>query len=184
MESDVVADALEDDALEVVVEEIPRYPAEGGEGLDVAPDEALQRLVEREAGEDGAAVRQHHHEAGQGPLGVADGDLAEVAPVDLGLLAGERLEAEVGLGSRRRSYGPHVVPDLARRPGVAALAHHLVKARGERLRQELELLQQRIFIAKAERIDSKQLELLAQALVRRAQDLDILLELVDERLAR
>src|SRR5581483_8214402 len=48
MEADVLAAALEDDALQVVVQEHPRDPAQGGEGLDMPPQEALQRLIEGE----------------------------------------------------------------------------------------------------------------------------------------
>ena len=71
------------------------------EGPDVPAEEALECLLEREAGVDGAAPGEDEDEAGQRPLGVPDRHLPEVAPVDLALLAGERLQPEIGLGARR-----------------------------------------------------------------------------------
>src|SRR2546428_2065706 len=90
MEADVIADPLQDDALEIVVQEGPRHPAERGEGFDVAPQETLQRLIQGEARVHGAGPREHEDEAGQDAPGAADGKRAEVSPVDLGLLAGQR----------------------------------------------------------------------------------------------
>ena len=43
--------------------------------------------------------------AESGRCGVADAEVAEVAPVDLGLLAGLDLDAQVGLA---RARGPHL----------------------------------------------------------------------------
>src|SRR5207249_4794957 len=54
MEADVIPGPVEDDAFEIVVENRPGRAAEGGEGLDVAAEEALQRLVQSKAGVDGA----------------------------------------------------------------------------------------------------------------------------------
>jgi hypothetical protein len=62
VEADVIADALEDDALEIVVEDGAGHAAEGGEGLDVAAQETLEGLVEGEARVTGARPRQHQHE--------------------------------------------------------------------------------------------------------------------------
>src|SRR3989441_12405132 len=61
-----------------------------------------------------------------------DGKRAEVSPVDLGLLAGQRLQTQVGLGPRSRTDGPHVAADLDGRPGKAPLAQHGVQAGGAR----------------------------------------------------
>ena len=49
-EPDVVASALEIDALEIIVEDLARHPTEHIETKDVAVQEALERLVKREAG--------------------------------------------------------------------------------------------------------------------------------------
>ena len=55
--------AFEDRALQVVVHQGPRAPPKRVKGLDVAAQKALERLVEREEREEGARVRQDHHEA-------------------------------------------------------------------------------------------------------------------------
>jgi len=51
MEADVIPGPVEDDAFEIVVENRPGRAAEGGEGLDVAAEEALQRLAGRRLGD-------------------------------------------------------------------------------------------------------------------------------------
>ena len=115
VEADVIADALEDDALQIVVEDGAGHALEGGEGLDVAAQETLERLVEGEARVARARPREHEHEAREQARGRADADRAEVAPVDLRLLAGEGVEAQVGLGA---GGGPDGA-DVALRPGSA-----------------------------------------------------------------
>ena len=89
-----------------------RGAPERGEGLDVAAQEALERLIEREAGIDGARPRQHEDEAREHTADAADGERAEVPPVDLGLLAGQRLQAQVRLGARCRAHGADPAPHL------------------------------------------------------------------------
>src|SRR5439155_8742260 len=83
------AGAVEDDALEIVVEDGPGRAAEGGEGFDVAAQEALERLVQGKAGVDGARPGQHEHEARQHPPAAADRERVEVPPVDLPFPAGQ-----------------------------------------------------------------------------------------------
>src|SRR5262249_21498484 len=134
VEANVFAIALEDDAFQVVVEEGPRDAAEGGEGLDMAPEKALESLVEGEASVDGAGPGEHEDEAGEDAPGVADLDRAEVAPVDLALLADQRLQAEVGLRPRRGADEADVAPDLHGGAGVAAVAQHGPQARGAQAR--------------------------------------------------
>ena len=56
-------DPLEHDALEVVVEDPRGTPPSVSEREHVAAQEALERLVEREAREQRARPRQHEHEA-------------------------------------------------------------------------------------------------------------------------
>ncbi len=97
MESDHVAGALEDGGLQIVVEQLARRATEGLEGERVAADEALQCLIEDETREDCPRVREHHHEARERPLRPLDLDRAEMSPVDLSLLAGQRREPEEGL---------------------------------------------------------------------------------------
>jgi hypothetical protein len=57
VEADVLAEALEDDAFQVVVEQDAGDAAQGGEGFDVAAEKALQRLVEGKAGVDGGTCQ-------------------------------------------------------------------------------------------------------------------------------
>ena len=85
----MIAHALEDDTLQIVVEHHARHAAEGGEGLDMAAQETLERLVEGKPRVGRARPGQHEHEAREQPGRGADADLAEVAPIDLGLLAGQ-----------------------------------------------------------------------------------------------
>jgi len=109
MEADVIADALEDHALQIVVQDGAGHALEGGEGLDVPRQETLERLVEGEAGGAGARPGEHEHEAREEAGGGADADRPEVPPVDLGLLAGEGLEAQEGLGTSGGALAPRLL---------------------------------------------------------------------------
>ena len=53
----------------------------------MAADEAGERGIEVEAHEGVSGVAQHHNERHQRALGPTDGELAEVRPVNLSLLA-------------------------------------------------------------------------------------------------
>ncbi len=130
VEADVLAVAFEDDAFQVVVQEHSRHAPQGGEGLDVAAEKALERLVEGEARVDGAGPGEHEHEARQHAAGTTDLEGAEVPPVDLALLRGEGVEPEVGLGPGGGPDGPHVAADLDDGAGVASLAQHGPETRG------------------------------------------------------
>ena len=92
--------------------------------------EVVHPGIEEEAQEDAARVAQHHHEAHQRALRAPDPHLAEVGPVDLGLLAGERLEAQIGLGHEPRALRRDHVPEVALAPPVAALDRHPVEPAG------------------------------------------------------
>jgi hypothetical protein len=75
------------------------------EGLDVAEEKILQALVEEKFQPQGAAVGEGEEEAGQTSAGAAHPDFAEVRPVGLRQLAGEkRADAEklpgVGVAGR------------------------------------------------------------------------------------
>ena len=129
VEADVLADAFDDDALEVVVEDPPRHAAEPLECQGVAAQERLEGLVEREARVHRARPRQHQHEARQRPRRGADLDLAEVAPVHLRLLARQRGQPEERLGARRRSHRAYVPLHRVVAAQVAAGPDHLEDAR-------------------------------------------------------
>jgi hypothetical protein len=98
-----VADALEDSALEIVVEQDTRDPAEEGKGLDVAAEEARHRGAEEKAQEDLARPGQDHHEGGESSRRGANGEGAKARPIDLGLFTWQSPEAQKGFGGRRRA---------------------------------------------------------------------------------
>ena len=130
MELNGGAAAVEDGGSEVVVDEGAGDAAQGVEGLDVPAEEALEGLVEGEEGGDGAGVAEDHDESGDGAGAVSDADLAEGAPVDLGGLAGEGDDPTV---DGPAGLGPQALDDaseLVDRPGIAALADHLVDTGG------------------------------------------------------
>lgn len=137
MKPDVVADALEDDALEVVVEQHARDATKGGERLDVASNEALHGLVEDEASEESAGVSEGHDEAGEAARGGSDADLSEGGPVDLCLLARERLEGKKGLG-RDRSDGADVSTEDGLPTWISTCSDHVEDTRGSELWMSVE----------------------------------------------
>ena len=124
------AAAVEHRAAQVVVDEGAGDAAEGVEGVDVTAEEALQRLVEGEEGGDGARVAEDHDETGDCAHAVSDADLAEGAPIDLGLLGDQSDDPPVDSAGGLGPQAPHEAADLDDGAGVAALAHHLVDARG------------------------------------------------------
>ncbi len=124
------AAAVEHGAAQVVVDEVAGDAAEGFEGVDVAPQKALEGLVEGEQGGEGARVAEDHDESGDGAGAVSDADLAERAPVDLRGLAGQRDDPTVDGAGGLRPQALDEASDLDDRAGIAALADHLVDARG------------------------------------------------------
>jgi hypothetical protein len=95
--------------------------------------EAVHPGVQEEAQEDHAAVAEHHDEGHQRAPRPTDLQVAEVAPVHLRLLTGQRAQAQVGLGWRPRAQLGDEVPEVRVAAHVAALADHGVQPRsGER----------------------------------------------------
>jgi len=124
VEADGVAAPLGHDGLQVVVEHHARHAVQGAEGRLVTRQEAAQALVVEEAHVGHARPRQHHHEGRQVPGRAAHGDLAAVGPVDLGVLAGQRGQALVGLRRRAGAQPSHHPPEVRLRARVPALGHH------------------------------------------------------------
>jgi hypothetical protein len=90
-----VFDLAQHGGFHAVVEDLFRHAAEAVEGGDVAAEHGLQVLAGDEAGPHHAAVAEHHGEQPDDPLHlglVGEGRLEE-GEIDLGLLAGRRLEA-------------------------------------------------------------------------------------------
>ncbi len=88
------------------------------------------RLIEEELQIQRARLRQRSHKAGQLAASAADGDLAEVRPVHLGLFGGKHLQAQERFARRWRAQRGHGAPQLYHAPGVTALLDHLINARG------------------------------------------------------
>lgn len=65
--------------------------------MNMAEEEILERLIQKEFEPQGPAVREREDEAGQAAAGVPEGEFAEVGPVGLALFAGKSREAEEGL---------------------------------------------------------------------------------------
>jgi len=89
--------------------------------------QAFRRLVEEELQIQGAGVRQRDHEAGQGPASAAHHDMAEVRPIDLPLLARERLQTQERLADLRTQAG-NCSPQLNDTTAIAAIGNHLMDA--------------------------------------------------------
>ena len=122
--------AIEHRALEIVVDQDPGTAAQGVDGLDVAAQKALERLVEREDRVDRARVAEHEHEARQRALAAPDADARRSCPSPPGRFRPVRSAAAGTPRSwRRRPQVPHGAPHLHRGPGIAAQAQHLVQAR-------------------------------------------------------
>src|SRR5690606_38986824 len=124
METDEIALALDDDALEVIVKNSTRDAAEVLEGSDVTASEALECLVESKPSECRARPSQDHHETGQSALPAARPQLSKGAPIDLGLLTGQHGQTKEGLVTRSGSHLPDVPPNGVDAARVAAVAQH------------------------------------------------------------
>lgn len=132
-----------------------RRPRRGFRTRGMAEQERLECLVERAPREHRTRPRKHEDEARQRARRGADLDLAEVVPVDLGLLAGQgrQLEERLGMGGR-----PHRADVSAHRrvsAHVPARTDHLENARRAQLGVPIEdLADERL-----ERIEQRRPEL-------------------------
>ena len=86
MVADMITDAFEHDALEIVIEDGSRDASPGAEGPDMSAEKALEGLIKSEVCIQGPGPGEHEHEAGKDAFGQPDTDLAEVGPVRLALL--------------------------------------------------------------------------------------------------
>jgi hypothetical protein len=128
--------------LQVVVEQDARTAREVLEAGHVAREEVLLTLVEEEFQIERAREAQRHHEARQLPLGAAHQHLAEVRPVHLRLLAGQRDQPQKRL-LRRRTQPRHHRAQPLDRAQITALADHLQKSRRTQTRILLQRLAQK-----------------------------------------
>ena len=134
MKLDGGAATVEHGAAQIVVHQVTGDTAQRVEGVDVPSEEALQRLVEGEQRGQRPGVTEDHDESGDRARAGADANLAERAPVDLGLLAGQgddpAVDGAAGLGPQ----APHETADLDDRAGIPPLADHLVDPCGAQAR--------------------------------------------------
>ena len=130
MEPDGVAAAFEHDAFHVVVEHDPGGAPECGERLDVAADEVGERGAEGEAQECIPRIAEHQDERHQGALGASDGELAEVRPVDLGLLARKGAKAQIRFTGPARAQRRDAVAEVVGAARVAPHLDHVEQPRG------------------------------------------------------
>ena len=102
VEHNGVAFSLDAGALEVVVDDLPRHPAEERQSVHVSAQEAGTLHVVKELQPRHPRPAQRHHEGVQRAAGSSDVDMPEVPPVDLGLLASEHVQTgkRLGLGPR------------------------------------------------------------------------------------
>jgi hypothetical protein len=121
------AEALQDCALQVVVEQASSTASEAFKGPDVSQKKVLERLIEKEFEVEGAGVGEAQNETRQTPFRPADPDPPEVRPVDLALLCREELKAYEGLGNPRPqpADSPSQQSDTS---GVSTIPNHLEDA--------------------------------------------------------
>lgn len=132
VEADGVTVPLQDGAFQIVVEQNPGYAIPRLEGRDVAGEEALHARVQEEAQEDAPGVAEHHDEGHQRPAGLANGQMAEVSPIHLGLFAWQSSQTKIGFGLPRlhRSVTGDQVPEVIGRADVATLTDHAEQSAG------------------------------------------------------
>lgn len=133
---------MQDGALEVVVEDFAGHAPEELQGAAVHQQEGLGLLVEREVEEQRARPAEHHRERRQGPQRRAATHLAEAAPIDLSLLAGLQLDAQVGLLAARGADAKQPSAQLGDAVGVAAFLDLLEEPDRGHLRVGRQPLQQ------------------------------------------
>ncbi len=115
MKADCIALPIQDSRTEVVMDDDPGAATPVLKGMDMSPEEVLQRLVEEKLEIAGTGIRERKDETGEAPAGPSDLDFAEVSPIDLGLLAGEHMQPE----KRFRPGRPQACDDTAQRNDAA-----------------------------------------------------------------
>jgi hypothetical protein len=119
--------------------------------VDVAEEEILQALIEKEFQPQGTAVGEGQEEGGETAAGPADGDFAEMSPIGLSLLTGEGTEAQKSFPVGGTQFR-HDATKLGHTPGVAARANHLEEAGGAQARILLQGLAEEVEVRISEAI--------------------------------
>lgn len=126
-----VAIALDDDDLGIVEQPLPRATAEVNGRTYERPAERLHGEVEHELGPQRARVREHHDEHPERATHTLHVDGADVGPIDLGLLADKRLDAQEDLVLRQWAHASQVAAQRTEAAGVPALAKHVEDPRAD-----------------------------------------------------
>ncbi len=128
VEAHGVAVTLEHHDLGVVEEPLPGGAAEVSARAHERAPEGGCAEVDHELGPHRTRVGQDHDEDPELPRGALDAQLADVTPVDLGLLGDERLDAQEDLGLGLRAHELDVPSQRAHAALVAAPHQHVVQA--------------------------------------------------------
>src|SRR5688572_20878286 len=140
IEANRVAVTLEHGTSEIVVQQDTRHAPELGERLDVTTHEEGHGRAEVEAKKEPPGVAEHHDERPEGAYRSTNLQLAEVRPIDLGLLARQSAQALERLGRLLRTKATHDASQVIGASWIAALLDHAEDAARGQLRVLLELL--------------------------------------------
>ena len=91
----------------------------------MAADEVGERGAEVEAHEGVSGVAQHQDERHQGAFGASDGELSEVRPVDLSLLARKGAKAQIRFTGPARAQLRDAMTEVVGTARVAARLDHV-----------------------------------------------------------
>ena len=134
MEANRIARTFQHSAFEVVVQQHSGNGVKRSEGLDMAANEVVHRSPQIKAQEQPPRIRQHHHEGHQRTHGAPHGELTEVRPIGLSLLAWQGAQPQVGFGGGPRAQLCHQRAEVIRAAGVAAFTHHGMEPGGAQRR--------------------------------------------------
>ena len=124
MAADGLAPTFEHGALQIVVQPHPRAAAPGLEGRLATAQAVGQAGIAEEPPQNPRRPARHHDERHRRSLGPPDGARSEVAPIDLGRLPRQGLEAQTGFGQRVRALAQQQATEAIRAAAISALAHH------------------------------------------------------------
>ena len=139
VEMDQTAAALQHSRFQIVVQQDSSGTMERREGVHVAAQEVLHRLVEEELQIQRPRPGQGHYEATQSAPGAAHHDRAKRCPVNLCLFTDEDMKAQkcfLRLRTQPRHHSPHLL-DIS---SEAAVLEHLVQSRGAKPRMRFQRL--------------------------------------------
>jgi hypothetical protein len=106
----------------------------------MAPQEALHPRIQEEAQKNLPRVVQHHDAGHQQTPRAADLEVAEMAPVDLRLLAGQAAQPQIRFRWTARPVQGNEVAEVIGAAAVAALVHHRIQPAGGQRRELLQRL--------------------------------------------